>query len=290
MVDRGLERRDAPDLDRVVPRARVEQRPHELDVVEAGGDVERDVERGAGLDQDLREPCVGAGQLRLGEGLEERRRVDRRGGRLVPLPCELRTCGDERAEALDVAGAYELERVGELGRRGRAGLCHGFLDIKGEVAPGREAVLVRDDDPRVPEREPRPHLARKVRTHPPHCVVLAGAHGVDERLRTLLVRGDGGSADPADRRLGLVRLDPALEVGPGGEAVLDGDQVLCVAEAEPLAGADAFDRLGLVGAVGADELLRFLPVPVEVEPLRELVVHDEPPSCPCPLDRAGGSP
>src|SRR5436190_11982974 len=34
-----------------------------------------------------------------------------------------------------------------------------------------------------------------------------------------------------------------------------------------------------VGAVGADELLRFLPVPVEVEPLRELVVHDEPPSC-----------
>ena len=52
VVDRRLERRDAPDAARRLLRAGVEQQPHERDVVEARGEAEGLLELAAALDEE----------------------------------------------------------------------------------------------------------------------------------------------------------------------------------------------------------------------------------------------
>src|SRR5207248_1007501 len=117
-------------------------------------------------------------------------------------------------------------------------------------------------------------------------LLLAQRRAVDEhqRPRALFVPRDGPAADAPDGRLGLARLHPAPELGPGTVPVLRRDHPLRVGEPEalvrPLAERlfDAFDHVAVAFAPGANELLRLLAVPLEVEPSWKLVVHHDPSS------------
>ena len=136
-------------------------------------------------------------------------------------------------------------------------LADRLLDVDGQLAPGREAVLARDDELRVAQRQLAAREVgepRHVGAHAAQRLVVGGPAGRDQRQRALLVPRDRLPPDAADRRLGLARLDPARELGPGAEAVLLRDQPLRVAQPEALARPlaerllDARDRVGVARA------------------------------------------
>jgi hypothetical protein len=160
-----------------------------------------------------------------------------------------------------------------------------LVDVVDELAPGREAVLSCDDELGVPNRE----LAvgervqvRDVGADATRRVLAAGESLGHQAERSLVVGGHRLQTDPSDGWFGPSGLDPARELRPRAKPVLGGDHPLGVAEPEALAGPlaecllDALRRSRVAAAPATDEILRLLAVPLDVEPSRKLVVHDDP--------------
>src|SRR5262249_31948805 len=102
----------------------------------------------------------------------------------------------------------------------------GLLDVYRELAPRRKAVLAGDDDPRVRQRHRGPREVGQLRhVVPPSSqrIRVASAPLLGEPLSALLIARHRRPPDPSDLRFRLARLDPAFEVGPTSEAVLQGD-------------------------------------------------------------------
>src|SRR5262249_11841198 len=138
---------------------------------------------------------------------------------------------EKRAQSIDVAPTDRLERREHLGRSLALTLVLGpdALDRRDERAPGLEAVLPCDRDMRV--FEPARHIRRRA----PECLLVTRGDTGRELFRALLVEGHRLQADSSHRPLRSRRVGSPLQLGPRPIAVLDGHDVLRVAEPETTA-------------------------------------------------------
>src|ERR1051326_385520 len=169
-----------------------------------------------------------------------------------------------------------------------------LLDVEDQVAPGREPVFAGHHQAGVEWTELAACEIRQPRyvcSDAAERVDISGGDSVAELARASLVVCNRRAADASDWRFLATRFEPGLEVAPTGVTVLQGDDMLRVDQTDARPAADRrsepLARVLIAASVCAQERLCLRAVPVEVEPVGQLMVHDEPPRVTrCPRARA----